>query len=178
MSDLLVVETKAAKWNRLREKLLAEFSEHDAQGQALEKELNERLEDGGRLLVRFVESIPEGHFHVGVKENRWHIIRKGLHENDIDHYLPIVGPEFQYRAPELKVVEDMQKCDLGKKGALDKLFKDRERQARLKEVDEQLRKEQKVDEFAQTYSAMKRVKGDEKLLKDVAKDSAKKDAGK
>lgn len=168
MSELLVVETKAAKWNKVREKLLAEFSEHDAQGQALEKELRLRCNDE-RLIVRFIENVPDDQpMALGIKPFRWHIIRKGRSENEIDHYLPIVGPEFQYRPPEMKIVEDMQKADLMKPGALEKLFKDRERQVRLKEADAELRKEQLADEVALAYRANKRLT-DEQVIKNLKK---------
>lgn len=161
MSELLVVETTAAKWNRQRERLQAEFSAHDAQGQALERELRERLHDD-RLIVRFIEEIPEDQpMRLGIKQFRWHIIRKGRGENEMDHYLPIVGQNFEYRPPEMKIVEDMQKADLMKEGALDKLFKERERQVRTKEAEAELRRAQYADEVALAYRANRRLTDDQ-----------------
>jgi hypothetical protein len=166
MSELLVVETKAAKWNRVREKLVAEFSAHDAQGQALEKEL--KLLDP-RLIVRFVENVPEDHpMRLGIKQFRWHVIRKGEGENQIDHYLPILGPNGEYRPPEMKVAEDMKKADLWKVGALDRLLAQREKESRQKAADAELRREQLRDEVALAYRAAKRVPGDDKLMKEKA----------
>lgn len=168
MSELLVVETRAAKWNRQRERLLAEFSEHDAQGQALEKELRERLHDE-RLIVRFIEEVPEDQpMRLGIKQWRWHIIRKGRGDNEIDHYLPIVGPNFEYRPPEMKIVEDMQKADLMKEGALDRLFKERERQVRNKEAEAQLRREQLAADVAENFRAFKRMT-DDSVVKHMTK---------
>lgn len=166
MSELLVVETKFAQWNRIREKLVAEFSAHDAQGQALEKELQEL---DPRLIVRFIENVPDDHpMRLGIKANRWHIIRKGENDNELDHYLPILGPNFEYRAPEMKVAEDMKKADLWKEGALENLFRERERQTRVKQAESDLKREQLRDEMALAYRSAKRVKGDEKLLKEKA----------
>lgn len=168
MSELLVVETKAAKWNRQRERLLAEFSAHDAQGQALEKELRERLHDD-RLIVRFIEAVPEDQpMALGIKQYRWHIIRKGRGDNEIDHYLPIVGPNFSYRPPEMKIVEDMQKADLMRDGALEKLFKERERQVRTKEAADKLKKEQLSEEVAHAFRINKRLT-DEQVIKNMRK---------
>lgn len=167
MPELLVVESKAAAWNRLRK----EIARDDEQGRALEKELKEL---DPRLRVRFVGRIPEGHFSPGMKENRWHILREGEFENEIDHYLPILGPNFEYRPPEMKVVEDMKKADLWREGALDKLFRERERQIENDKKAAELKREQLTDEMAVAYRAAKRVKGDEKLLKEKAptKDAA------
>ena len=165
MSELLVVESKYAQWNKIHEKLIAEFSEHDAQGQALEKVLKDL---DPRLIVRFIESIPPDMPRHGIRENRWHIIRTAEHENEYEAYLPIVGPNLEYRPPEMKVAEDMKKADLWKEGRLEALFKAREKQELEAKAAEVLKLEQIQDEMALAYRAAKRVKGDEKLLKEAA----------
>jgi len=161
MSELLVVESKAAVWNRLRK----EIARDDEQGRALEKELKEL---DPRLRVRFVGRIPEGHFSPGMKENRWHILREGEFENSIDHYLPILGPNFEYRPPEMKVVEDMKRADLWREGALDRLFAERERQIENNQKGAELKRSQIQDEMALAYRAAKRVPGDDRLMKEKA----------
>ncbi len=162
MSELLVVESKAALWNRLRK----EIARDDEQGRALEKELKDL---DPRLRVRFVGRIPEGHFSPGMIENRWHVLREGEFENSIDHYLPIVGPNLEYRPPEMKVVEDMKKADLWREGALDRLFDERERQVKVNQAKADLKREQIKDEMALAYRAAKRVPGDDKLMKEAPK---------
>lgn len=161
MSELLVVETKASAMNRLR----AELVRSSEQGRALERELK-TLDP--QLRVVFVGDIPPEHFSPGMVRNRWHILKEGEHENQLDHYLPIVGPGLEYREPELRIVEDMKKADLWRDGALERLFAERERQVRAKEAEATLKKEQIADEFAVAFRAAKRVKGDEKLLKEAA----------
>lgn len=166
MSEFLVVESKATQWNRLRE----EISHADEAGRALEKELKQL---DPRLQVRFVGKIPEGHFSPGMIPFRWHIVRKGEFSNQIDHYLPIIGPNKEYRSPEMKVVEDMKKADLWREGALEKLFDERERQVKANQAKADLKREQIRDEMALAYRAAKRVPGDDRLMKE----SAKKDDG-
>lgn len=161
MSELLVVETKASAMNRLR----AELTQASEQGRALEREL-QTLDP--QLVVRFVGDIPPDHFSPGMVRNRWHIVKQGEFENQLDHYLPIVGPNLEYRNPELKVADDMRKADLWRDGALERLFAERERQVKAKEAAAALKKEQLMDHFAEDFRAAKRVKGDEKLLKEAA----------
>lgn len=161
MSELLVAETKASAMNRLR----AELTQASEQGRALEREL-QTLDP--QLVVRFVGDIPPDHFSPGMVRNRWHIVKQGEFENQLDHYLPIVGPDLEYRNPEMQIVEDMKKADLWRDGAMEKLFKDRERQIHTKEDEATLKKEQIEDEFRLAYRSAKRVKGDEKLLKESA----------
>jgi hypothetical protein len=161
MSELLVVESKARVWNRLRK----EIARDDEQGRALEKELKEL---DPRLRVRFVGRIPEGHFSPGMKENRWHILREGEFENSIDHYLPILGPDMEYRPPEMKVVEDMKKADLWREGALDKLFDERERQVKANQAKADLKREQLKDTFVEELRAAKRSRNETELMKRAA----------
>lgn len=161
MSGLLVVETKASAMNRLR----AELTQASEQGRALEREL-QTLDP--QLVVRYVGNIPPDHFSPGMVRNRWHIVKQGEFENQLDHYLPIVGPDLEYRNPEMQIVEDMKKADLWRDGALEKLFKERDRQVRAKEDAAKLKREQIQDEMALAYRSAKRVKGDEKLLRESA----------
>lgn len=161
MPELLVVESRTSAMNRLR----AELTQASEQGRALEREL-QTLDP--QLVVRFVGDIPPDHFSPGMVRNRWHIVKQGEFENQLDHYLPIVGPNLEYRNPEMQIVEDMKKADLWRDGALERLFAERERQVKAKEDAAKLKKEQIQDEMALAYRAAKRVKGDEKLLKEAA----------
>jgi len=161
MSELLVVETKASAMNRLR----GELVQASERGRALERELK-TLDP--QLRVVFVGDIPSEYFSPGMVRNRWHILKEGEFENQLDHYLPIVGPDLEYREPEMQIVEDMKKADLWKDGALERLFAERERQVKAKEAAAKLKKEQIADEFALAFRSAKRVKGDEKLLKEKA----------
>lgn len=162
MEHLQVVESQAARWNRQREALWRE-SAVDLDAQALEKALREGLEDGRDLLVRFVARKVPGQFSVGIIPERWHVIRKGRGDNEVDHYLPIVGPNLEYREPEVSFVEEMKAMDLAGPGKLEAFLKRREANDQSIERAKQTQREQRVDEFVHNYEAARRTKGSNAL---------------
>lgn len=130
------------------------LGEHIAGGRALERELR-RLDP--YLRVVFIgERAPTG--VPGVHPGRWHIQRKN--PDAPDTYLSLLGPGGSYREPDSSLIEEMKRQDLWKEGAMERLMKTRAEEIERRRRDEELRREQNIDEAAATYRAAKRVAGE------------------
>lgn len=139
-----------------REKM--ESSLRTPQSEALERELR-TIDD--RLRVRFVDpaagQLPPKMRGPGVIPGRWHI---KLLTRPTNAYFPITGPNWEYRDPELAIVEEMKARDLWRRGALEGIRRGEEADQRRRERQEQLEAEQRRDETALAFRAAKRVRGD------------------
>lgn len=139
-----------------REKM--ESSLQTPQSEALEKELRE-LDD--RLRVRFVDpaagQLPPAMRGPGLIPGRWHM---KLLTHPQNAYFAITGPNWEYRDPDLAVVEEMKERDLHRPGALEEIRKGEEDEERARIRQALLEKEQGEDEVALAYRAAKRVAGD------------------
>lgn len=159
MSDLYVVESPAARWNREKDRLIAEWAKTDKQAKRLEKELKKV---DPYLEVHYIDSevakLPPAQRAVGVVPARWHIVRRN--PKGIDAYFPIMGPNGEYAEPELRVAEDMKRADLWRRGAMLELRDRQEREAKRQQTEELLGIEQRKDEVRHNYEAAKRVRGD------------------
>jgi hypothetical protein len=142
--------------NALCEKMEASWTTPDSE--ALERELRV-LDD--RFRVVFIEpragELPPKMRGPGVIPGRWHtkLLTYPRH-----HYFPITGPNWEYREPELAIVEEMKARDLWRRGALEELRKNEDAEERAQARQAQLEKEQREDEVALAYRAAKRVSGD------------------
>lgn len=142
--------------NARREKMETELD--DPQAKALEHELR-TIDD--RLRVVFI-SPRAGELHPrergpGLIPGRWHIKLLTQPQNA---YFPICGPNWEFREPELAVVEEMKARDLWRRGALEEIRKGEEAEERARIRQASLEKEQREDEVALAYRAAKRVPGD------------------
>lgn len=142
--------------NARREKM--ESGHQTPQSEALERELRE-LDD--RLRVIFVDpaagQLPPALRGQGMIPGRWHIKILTYPRNE---YFPICGPNWEYREPELAVVEEMKKRDLWKRGALERIRRAEEDEEARRIRQALTEKEQREDEVALAYRAAKRVPGD------------------
>lgn len=130
----------------------------NSKGAPLERELR-AIDD--RLRVVFIEP-RAGELHPrergpGLIPGRWHI---KLLTHPQNAYFPICGPDWQYREPELAVVEEMKARDLWRRGALEEIRLGEEAEERRRNRQALLEKEQREDEVALAYRAAKRVAGD------------------
>lgn len=94
----------------------------------------------------------------GIEPGRWHVRRS--QEGFQDNYWPITGPDGEYVAPSMKVVEAMKAADLWRQGALQDLRDRMDRAQRDREKASELEAEQRKDEIRATWRAAKRVAGD------------------
>jgi hypothetical protein len=139
-----------------REKM--ESSLRTPQSKALERELR-KIDP--RLRVRFVDP-RAGELHPrergpGVIPGRWHVKLLTRPQNA---YFPICGPNWEYRDPELALVEEMKARDLWRRGVLEDIRKGEEAAEQERVRREILEGEQRRDETALAYRAAKRVNGD------------------
>lgn len=130
----------------------------NSKGQPLEREL--RILDD-RFRVVFIEP-RAGQLHPrergpGVVPGRWHM---KLLTHPQNAYFPIAGANWEYRDPDLGVVEEMKERDLHKHGALEAIWRAEEDADRARLRAEILEGEQRKDEVALAYRAAKRVRGD------------------
>lgn len=130
----------------------------NSRGQPLERELR-GLDD--RLRVVFIEP-RAGELHPrergpGLIPGRWHV---KLFTKPQNAYFPICGVDWEYREPDLGLVEELKKRDLWRAGALEEIrnAEDAEERARLRAAITE--GEQREDEVAAAYRAAKRVRGD------------------
>jgi hypothetical protein len=142
--------------NALREKMEATWTTPGSE--ALEREL--RLLDD-RFRVVFIDPeagrLPPKMRGPGLIPGRWHM---KLYTHPRNEYFPITGPNWEYREPELVIVEEMKARDLWRRGALEEIRKGEEREEADQARQERLEQEQRKDEVALAYRAAKRVSGD------------------
>lgn len=139
-----------------RAKMEASYSTPSSE--ALERELRV-LDD--RLRVVFVDpragELPPKMRGPGLIPGRWHVKILTRPRNE---YFPLTGPNWTYREPELAIVEEWKARDLWRRGALEELRRDEEREEAARARQERLEREQREDEVALAYRAAKRVSGD------------------
>jgi len=143
--------------NALRERMEEEVGD-DPKAQALEREL--RTIDDRFRVVRISPRAGELHPRErgsGVIPGPWHL---NLLTHPQNAYFPICGPNWEYREPELAIVEEMKERDLWKPGALEKIRTAEEEEESRRVRAAILEKEQGEDEVALAYRAAKRVAGD------------------
>lgn len=142
--------------NAVRAKMESSLATPDSE--ALERELRE-LDD--RLRVIFVDpragELPPAQRGPGLIPGRWHL---KLLTHPRNEYFPITGPDWEYREPELAIVEEMKARDLWRRGALEEIRKAEDDEERLVARAALLDREQGEDEVALAYRAAKRVRGD------------------
>jgi len=127
-------------------------------GEALEREL--RTIDDRIRVVKIAERA--GEFHPrsrapGVIPGRWHV---KLLTRPRNAYFALCGPDWAYAEPDLYWVEKFKAADLWRDGALEEIRKgeDEEERARARAV--LLEGEQRRDQIAEDWRALKRVRGD------------------
>lgn len=130
----------------------------EAGGEALEREL--RLLDDRIRVVRIAERAGElhpRHRAPGVIPGRWHV---KLLTRPRNAYFALCGPDWAYAEPGLYWVEKFKAADLWRDGALEEIRKaeDNEERARARAV--LLEGEQRRDQIAEDWRALKRVSGD------------------
>lgn len=139
-----------------RAKMEASWQTPDSE--ALERELRD-LDD--RLRVVFIEpragTLPPRMRGPGLIPGRWHIKVLAHPRNE---YFPIAGPNWEYREPDLAVVEEMKARDMWKPGALDKRRRDEEQEERRRARAALTEAEQREDEVALAWRSAKRVSGE------------------
>lgn len=142
--------------NAIREKMEAGWT--TPASEALERELREL---DPRFRVVFVDpragELPPKYRGPGLIPGRWHM---KLLTHPRNEYFPITGPNWEYREPELAIVEEMKSRDLWRAGALEEIRKGEEREEAARVRQEALEREQREDEVALAYRAAKRVSGD------------------
>jgi hypothetical protein len=127
-------------------------------GEALERELRQ-LDDRIRV-VKIAERAGELHPRSrapGVIPGRWHV---KLLTHPRNAYFALCGPDWVYAEPGLYWVEKFKAADLWRDGALEEIRKgeDDEERARARAV--LLEGEQRRDQIAEDWRALKRVAGD------------------
>lgn len=135
-----------------------ESSLRTPQSKALEKELRQ-LDPCLRVIYVDPEAgrLPPSERAPGVVPGRWHIKRIS-HPRNL--YFSLTGPNWEYREPELAVVEEMKARDLWRRGALEEIRRDEEDEERRRIRQALLEGEQREDEVALAYRAAKRVAGE------------------
>lgn len=144
--------------NERRARMEAWWARADRQAKDLEKELR-KLDP--RFRVIFIDpeagnNKPEARAP-GVIPGRWHL---KLITSSINHYFPIAGPDREYRDPELAIVDEMKKRDLWRRGALEKIRHDEEKEAERLRRQEETEAEARIEQTTAAYRAAKRVNGD------------------
>jgi hypothetical protein len=130
----------------------------EAGGEALERELRQ-IDDRIRV-VRIAERAGELHPRQrapGVIPGRWHVKLLSYPRNA---YFALCGPDWAYSEPDLHWVEKFKEADLWRDGALEEIRKgeDEDERARARAV--LLEGEQRRDQIAADWRALKRVRGD------------------
>lgn len=130
----------------------------EAGGEALERELRQ-LDDRIRV-VKIAERAGELHPRSrapGVIPGRWHV---KLLTRPRNAYFALCGPDWAYAEPDLYWVEKFKAADLWRDGALEEIRKgeDDDERARARAV--LLEGEQRRDNIAEDWRALKRVPGD------------------
>ncbi len=130
----------------------------EAGGEALERELRQ-LDDRIRV-VKIAERAGELHPRQrapGVIPGRWHV---KLLTHPRNAYFALCGPDWAYAEPDLYWVEKFKAADLWRDGALEEIRKgeDDEERARARAV--LLEGEQRRDQIAEDWRALKRIRGD------------------
>jgi hypothetical protein len=92
-----------------------------------------------------------------VRPGRWHL---KLLTSRINHYFVLAGPNGEYRDPELAVVDEMKARDLWRRGALEQIRQNEEKELERRERQQQAESEARVEQVAASYRAAKRVPGD------------------
>lgn len=144
--------------NERRARMEAWWAKADRQAKLLEKELR-KLDPRFRVVFIDPEAAknkPEARAP-GVRPGRWHL---KLLTSRINHYFVLAGPNGEYRDPELAVIDEMKKRDLWRRGALEQIRQDEEKELERRERQEQTEGEARVEQAAASYRAAKRVPGD------------------
>lgn len=165
---LYVVEKPSTLFNRERERLIAEWSRADLNAKRLTRELK-KLDphlELGFCDPEAAKNRPED-LAPGVVPGRWHVIRKN--PKGLDSYFPIMGPNKEYVEPTDKIIEDMKAADLWRRGALQELNDRLRRNAEKQKRQEQTENEQRRDEIAEIYRAVRRMPGDGGMERNHAK---------
>jgi hypothetical protein len=142
--------------NALRERM--EEDHNDPQASRLEREL--RTLDERMRVVKIAARAGELHPRErgpGVIPGRWHV---KLLTHPVNAYFPITGPNWEYREPEMAVVDEMKERDLWRRGALEEIRNAEDQKERDEARAALLEREQGEDEVALAYRAAKRVAGD------------------
>jgi len=131
----------------------AHLRDQIAEGARLEQELKQL---DPYLEVGFVgEGAPA---YPGILPGRWHVIRRN--PDGLDTFLPIAGPDGEYREPSFQMIDEMKRRDLWKRDAVkERMDAVREEWIR-RDKQKELFSEQSRDEAALVYRAAKRVSGD------------------
>lgn len=168
MGQLYVVESRASRLNAMKDRMVDEASRQDKMAQRLEREL--KKVDRHLEVVAIAPAAannPNFRKAVGVVPGRWHIVRRN--PQGVDAWFPIMGPNGEFRDPELQVVEDMKAADLWRPGALKEL-RDRQMRQEIERVNREAREgEQRSDEARLAFRAAKRMPGDGGLVRSHAK---------
>lgn len=144
--------------NERRARMEAWWARADRQAKDLEKELR-KLDPRFRVVFIDPEAAnnkPEARAP-GVTPGRWHL---KLVTSSINHYFVLAGPNGEYRDPELAVVDEMKKRDLWRRGALEEIRANEEKELKAQRRQEITEGEARVEQTAAAYRAAKRVPGD------------------
>jgi len=149
-------EERSRRVNAYREKM--ESGHKTPASKRLEKEL--RKVDPN-LRVVFVDpeagKLPPAERGSGIIPGRWHI---KILLRPRNRYLPLTGPNWEYREPELAVVEEMKARDLFRRGALEEATNAQAAEEASRRRQELTEGEARVEQVAAAYRAAKRVPGD------------------
>lgn len=94
---------------------------------------------------------------------RWHVKAKGRGAPDL--YIPITGPNGEYREPDANVYHELQAKDLWNDRVAQEVFAHSARRRAESVRREALNREQRIDTLAEDIRAAKRVFGDSGLTK-------------
>lgn len=127
-------------------------------GEALERELRQ-IDDRIRV-VKIAERAGELHPRSrapGVIPGRWHVKLLTYPRNA---YFALCGPDWTYAEPDLYWVEKFKAADLWRDGALEEIRRGEEADERARNRAALLESEQRQDNIAADWRALKRVRGD------------------
>ena len=155
-SGLAAVEDR----NSRRERMRAWRGRIDPQARQLERELKTL---DSRIEVDFIDpetaKLPPSERAPGVIPARWHIILRTGPGKD-DQFFPILGDGGAYRDPDSAIVEDMKRRDMWRAGVFDDIMRAEEKAAAARARQMLTESEARVEQFASSYRAAKRVPGD------------------
>ncbi len=101
---------------------------------------------------------------------RWHVRRSN--RGVPDSYLPITGPNGEYREPDHGILDELHRRDTWIDGGLNKFLEQKHAPEQEAQKERELRAEQRRDEFAADFRAARRMPGEDVERKSKRRRSA------